>query len=516
MRTLEDPRPKRRWWVLLTLVALVVYAILATTVWIDDQFRPQWDAACYVLTAQALATGEGYTYAGQPFFLRPPGTAYLISLFLAEDGSFDPLLLNRLIMVAAATSVAAIYFALSRYHRPWMALGVALLVGTCPVVVSWFNYVLSEFPYLTLVFLGIGLLKLSARRERGWWFLSLLAVLVLGAAFYCRSLAGLLLPAMLFVGWSEDRGRQHWRSVLPVLLFFALVLPWILHSRAAAQVAERPSEQLLLFDYATAIFREYPGDPDSALVPLSGWVQRFGDNARAICTALAEQMIGTRSAALGYALMGLILIGALRVLRRGAGLLDWYALSYLGVMLAYFTFERRLIVPWMPVAYRYLLAACAGPALPWDSEFRGSRRATAAGGVLLALLLGANLWRLPESLDPFHEGRELTRRGMVKADTDTLTDWITNSTPEDAVILCNQAPVLSLRTGRACYTWRYTRKPLLQKYQPDYVVLEGPVPRWFSVNVQKNSDFVIRLPDAMKSGGLSVFRVRKPLPALPR
>ena len=76
----ESPADARRSRVLATIpaLALVVYGLLALFAWHDEEWRPDWDCATYVLTGKALAEGEGYTYLGRPFFLRPPGIAWII------------------------------------------------------------------------------------------------------------------------------------------------------------------------------------------------------------------------------------------------------------------------------------------------------------------------------------------------------------------------------------------------------------------------------------------------------
>jgi 4-amino-4-deoxy-L-arabinose transferase-like glycosyltransferase len=342
--------PRRAWIGWISLLVLALYTVLAVFVWYDPGLRHQWDAALYILTAKSLLAGEGYTYLGQPFFLRPPGNAWLIAQFLGPGGGFDPSLLNRVMMVFAATSVVALFVLLRQQQRAWLALGAACLTGTCPGVVTWFNYVLADFPFLTLAFAGMALMQVAGRRERGWWIWSVAGALALAASFYLRSLAVLLLPVLPLVGWSRDKGLGHWRGLLPAALMLALVLPWMAHAREAASQAERPAEQLLLFDYGTGVFHVHPGDPNSPRVPVPELFRRAALNAGKIGASVEKHFLGTRNSSLAWVLAALIAVGVARQLRRGPTLSDWFGLTYLGTMLGFFTFEERLILPWIAPA----------------------------------------------------------------------------------------------------------------------------------------------------------------------
>ena len=55
----------------------------------EPRFRPEWDSALYLLTAQSLAEGDGYRYLGEAFFLRPPGFSYALTFFY-KDGACRP------------------------------------------------------------------------------------------------------------------------------------------------------------------------------------------------------------------------------------------------------------------------------------------------------------------------------------------------------------------------------------------------------------------------------------------
>ncbi len=282
--------------------ALGVYALVCVLWWVEADWRPDWDSAIYILAARSLADGEGYSYLGRPFVLRPPGLSWLISIALPAEG-FDAAALNHGVMAFAATAVAAVYFALVRPYGRWMAVGVALLAGTSQLVVARFNWVLSEFPFVTLVFLAVGLFQLSAADGARGWLASLAAGACAAGAFYVRSVAVLLLPGMLLVGLVGRRGGQRWRAGLSVALATALCVPWLWHVRAAAEDAEVPSQQLLLSDYATAMFRVDPGDPYSARLSFSDWRVRVERNGTGLLSDLSRAVLSRDDTSLGWVLL---------------------------------------------------------------------------------------------------------------------------------------------------------------------------------------------------------------------
>ena len=102
---------------------------------------------------------------------------------------FDPVVLNRAVMAAAALAVAAVYLAFAGRFGRLRALGIALLVGTCPEFVGTFNFVLAEFPSLAFLLLGLTLLRARPPATTRWWPPAVAGALALTAAYYFRSMA---------------------------------------------------------------------------------------------------------------------------------------------------------------------------------------------------------------------------------------------------------------------------------------------------------------------------------------
>lgn len=449
---------------LLPIACVAIFALISLTSWVDESWHPEWDGAIYLLTAESLARGDGYTYQGQPFFLRPPGMSWLLSLFVDADG-FDPERINRLLTAFAAAAVGAIAWAVAAIHGSSRAALVALLAGTSTIFTGALNAVLSEFPFLFTFFLGIAAATHALRTERSPWAWLLLTAIAWSAALYLRTVAVLVLPGLVILGWRRRSLRI--ASLLTVSLVAGLAVPWLQHAKEKAAEAEVPAEQLFLHDYGTAMFRVDPGDPSSELVDVAGWTKRIQKNGTEAWDDLAGLVWLNGSLAGRIAFLLLCLAGYVAAWKRGPTLFEWLAPVYLLLVLTYFTYALRLTAPLVPLVYLYTLLAVEGLA---SLAFARIARAKGPLAVRTCWIAGLGLlWvnssqlELPAPLPP------------AKQDQLTIAEWIRENTPADATFMCNQAPVYELLTGRRFFTFRFLRRlNLLQRYPLDYVLFDQP------------------------------------------
>lgn len=492
---------------------LLVYAVLCVVLWVESAWRPEWDGALYLLTGQAIAAGEGYSYLGQPFFLRPPGLAWMLSL-LVTDGGYDFVIVNVVLMAWAAAAVAAVFAAIRPLHGTALALAVAVLTGTCPLFVGSFNFVLAEFPAVALLYGSIGLLHQSAERRKHWWVRAVAGGAMLAAAGYMRTMVVVLLPGVLLLGARRDKGPQRLRGALPAAVAVLLLLPWLVHAGRAAADAPRPSEQLLLFSYSTALLHVDPGDPGSPTLGPRDWMERAGHNAAGIARSLTAAAIVVDQPVFRIAMVALLILGWGLAIRTRPSLLEWLAGASMLVLLVYFVFAERLVLPLVPLLYLYLL-------LPFELGARrlAKRRGRwiAAGPwVIAAGLLVANATRLPAALAPQDHPIGGGTLGDFWQDTRNTAEWITDNTPPDAVILCRQAPHVELLTGRRAYTYRFLRDDdPLERYGVDYVVIDSRVPPALMETVTRSAERRWQLGREAPGAPIRVYRVRR-TPGEPR
>jgi hypothetical protein len=137
----------------------------------------------------------------------------------------------------------------------------------------------------------------------------------------------------------------------------------------------------------------------------------------------------------------------------------------------YFSHESRVIVTLLPAVYAYVTSV-----LDWMRQWVGRVLKTPAVGSTVAAaalggLLVGNVALLPQVLHPRAMRSAVGTAGDGWDDYTRSAQWLREHTPEDAVIMTEMAPIVSLLSERRAYTNRFPRAPdLLGRYGVDYVV----------------------------------------------
>jgi len=329
-------------------VALGIGLIFLTHPWYD----PAPDVFTYIATARSLAAGDGYQYLGAPFGIRPPGFSLLIAPWVGDGVDFAALnLLVGLFGVASVLALAALL-------RDRIGLRLALLVAGCLWLNPGFqilsNQVLSDVPGTALIF-GCLLLERIARRRGGVASFALLGVAI-GAAAYVRSMALLVVPAtvlaLLWRAWPERRLRPALIASLALAGSALLVLaPWSIRN---GSLPDAPADFTRIHSYSVAMWHELPHDPGSrrlspvelaARIPL-----RLEQTVSTLGSRLQVKEKGNTlqrgSVSVGHAVLGVgLLAGLLVQLLRRRETTEIFAVLCLGVVLVYFGFSWRLLLP---------------------------------------------------------------------------------------------------------------------------------------------------------------------------
>jgi hypothetical protein len=101
----------------------VLLVVGATLFWsVHAWYDPTNDGSMYIATARALVAGEGYSYLGIPFRIRPPGFSCLLAPLLAWRGT-DFFAFNLMVSLWGALGVLLFHFLL----RPRLGLVLAVL-----------------------------------------------------------------------------------------------------------------------------------------------------------------------------------------------------------------------------------------------------------------------------------------------------------------------------------------------------------------------------------------------------
>ncbi|MHC5212214.1 MAG: hypothetical protein ACYTG2_15965 [Planctomycetota bacterium] len=427
------------------LSALVAWCIACVTVLVQDRFAEFVDAAIYLLTAKSLAAGEGYTYLGSPFFVRPPGTSALIAPFIGT--SWDHHRVNLVMQCIAVGSFAAVALAMSRLHGATVGVLIALLFALNRLTLNLYNAVLSELPFVLFFYLSAWLLMPDRQGRPPGWRRGLVGAVCLAVSCYMRSIGLLALPGLALMGLSGRTGPR-WRGAALAALALALTLPWMVWSQRAAGEVEGPSTQLLMFDYSTALLHVDPGDPTSPLVGVDGYFTRIRRHSIGFGKAVAEVLTGSHAAPLPGLVLVLCLAAMFASWWTRRSLLDWFMLAYLALLFLYFTFADRLILPMIPLLISVLIHG-----LVLGLRALGQSRLTerVAVGLLVGGILVVSATHAERDLKP-HPIKQIN--GVLDGE---IARWLREETPPDTVVMHERGPILSVLSDRPAYSCRNLR-----------------------------------------------------------
>jgi len=347
------------------------------------------DAALYVLTGHALATGEGYSYLGEPFVVRPPGFSALLAPFLTGDEA-DFALLN--FVVAAFGALGAwLVFALFRARLGGaLAAAVAILVWTNPAWQRLSSQVLSDVPGATL---GVLCLWLDERaRQRPTWGRHVGIGLALAAAVWLRTMNVLLVPAIaLGRALARDRGTRTrpttiGRPLVALALPIVAYAPWLVRN-ASVTTAARP-EQLSLHSYWTALWHVDPGDPSSATITFADFVARCQQQLEQTLIVLGRRMGETGDVGLAH-VVALVVLGLVAVeLVRRRSAVELTASAFAAVLVLYFVLRPRLVLPLWLLATPIAIQGIVALAERFARSERARRRLRHAVAIAVAIAAG--------------------------------------------------------------------------------------------------------------------------------
>jgi hypothetical protein len=362
---------------------------------VHSGFDVTTDGSVYIVTARAIAAGEGYTYLGSVFNLRPPGFSALLAPLIALRGT-DFHALNWFVSSFGVAATGLLFL----YVRASLGGPLAALTGAT----VWFNpgfqrlstQVMSDVPGVMLLISCLLIERQFARRPSLGRELAL--GVMIGMSAMVRSMVVLLVPAILAARvwrrWSN--GGEPWtrfvfQRVMPLVLVVGFsTLPWNLYKEG--RIAPPPATQTYSYSYATGMLNEDPGDPSSRRLEPGEILGRSTERWRQIATSLGSRLqVEVRGAqsrpddhfAVHVAISLVFLVGILLSLWRSRGAAEILWLGNLSVLLVFFGFSDRLVLPLyvlaLPLAVRGFRDALT-PAV-------GGRPATLAVGLALLTLL---------------------------------------------------------------------------------------------------------------------------------
>jgi hypothetical protein len=471
-----------------TFFALFVAGLLASLLlFVHPWYDRTNDGSTYLITARALAAGEGYTYLGELFRVRPPGFSALLSLFVGGEGGTSFALLNGLVSLFGAAGVVLLYL----HQRPYLgwvlALGTSIAVWLNPGYQRLCNQIMSDVPGLALLLACLLVERWASRRPS--WRREIVLGLAIGVGAYGRSIAILLVPAILvarvLARLLREKGDRNWpafvlrRLAVVAVSAWLVLVPWSVAKQRGAPPP--PADQTLNYSISTAMWHEDPGDPGSPRHAAGEILERVPSRLRDVSLVVGSRMQHRipgslppeGPTALGRAALTL-LMGAclLTVLVRRRAPAEWLAVGVLLVVAVYFVFTDRLALP----VFVFALAATVEVLGDLARRFAGTKAGTWVPAAALLLLIAVDF-------APRHDWEAIRARHR---ELTALASAVEQALEPDARLAAGQGFHYGVYLERPVYNLMHAvrragrldaAEDIIDKYDLDTVVLSPLMPQ---------------------------------------
>jgi 4-amino-4-deoxy-L-arabinose transferase-like glycosyltransferase len=217
-------------------LVLVIAGVLGRLVFVaipGNALQSPWsggsDTGAYVLLAQNLLGGKGYTYAGQPTAFRPPGYPLLLAAFTEFFGKHYVVamrgfqFLEGLAIVLLCAAMAGRIFGET-------AKKAALLLGLfIPTLVELTGEILTETTAALLTCIFLFFLVRYREKQQGQFLMGMSIAIGLGSLVR-PNLIFLELIALLVVCWQKNGGSRLRGAAIVILAPSILMSPWIIRN----------------------------------------------------------------------------------------------------------------------------------------------------------------------------------------------------------------------------------------------------------------------------------------------
>ena len=521
------PAMRRRQWRL--DVAIIVVLLLAT-LYSALSFAPKLagtDDAMYLVTAKALATGQGYAkinlLGNPPEIYHPPGFAlFLVPVMLLWPdwpGYIQPAAaISTLFMLLAITVTWRLFRAMSQAAgaasgatrtgdpaiHPWQSLLIVLVMATSYVGIGWYttSVVLSEtcFTFFTV----LALLLLFTFSKRGSYPLLLAAGLSMGLAYLTRTV-GIALMVAAFIFFLCR--RQYKAASILAICSLAFVLPWTYHGQLVQRSdLGRTYRDVFLPTYWDTFRLKHWMSLAPGQAGLADYLSRLftninGHATQTIPSVLFPTLTGQRVASAlhgfglgwlpglaGYTSLTLIALGWLTRLCQAPRLLEFYFLFYTAMILLPSWYSARNLVPVIPFLALYLtvglVTVTRGAVSPlarashrwrWSSSVErlgAGRLPGLVAGLVLVAVIGSNMWSARYAVRDGIEFRA-SKAAYVELWPGFLEacDWIKANTEPGDLVAYKSSDKIFLCTGRQTPP-QLSTMPLVLGYRPADTVFE--------------------------------------------
>jgi hypothetical protein len=450
------------------LLLILPLALLCAVLLVNSHLVPAGDNATYMVLGQSLATGQGYRMISDPrsppMALYPPGYPVVVAAVLLLTGTTSRLLSAivpmKLISVALYLTAIAIAYDIFRRRNPTVATMTAVLMAVNPQLLHFASEVGTEIPYLFLSLATIWLFESSRDRPGSRFIVDVSALLAW--TFYVRSIA-LVMAASLALYLATKRELKQAATLLMITAFLAL--PWFIYTSSLPSTGTAVG---LGRGYFALYFSNDPYGTQRASLP--DWISRVAQNAQIYASYIwpdalfphasgIAAALGPAGGAIPYAFSALVLLGlVLELRRRRAG--EWYSALFFASCVGYLWAQSRLVVPIIPFALYYLLAAIHALLQPLWRRARQTQ--------LVLLMLACVALSTSAMVADLRTAQRNLRYGLDQpVDTYYARDpewgnylrsirWTAANASQSAVVIARKADLLYILTGLKAMEYPYS------------------------------------------------------------
>jgi hypothetical protein len=433
----------------IALAALILGAGITLAIYVHPYFDATNDGAVYILTAESLLDGEGYTYLDRPLTLRPPGYAVALMPLLAVAG-MDFYILNMLTALFGVGCVALLFVHLRPTLGTAISFAVAAAVWLNPGFERLTTQVMSDVPGATLMVLCF-VVERWARRNPSRAKDLLIGLCIAGAAYF-RTIFVLILPAILCFRFLEWRRQEQSLGKLPDFLMrrvvllagvvILLMLPWQIRNSVVR--SPQPTEHTWNYSYWVSMWHTDRSDPDSPRNGISEMRRPVKRRAGELVTVLGGRM-QTHHPSMFRTTIGLIGLSCwLIVLFRRKEPAEIFGLAAMLVLTIYYSSRPRLALPvyliMFPAVVEVALMAFRRIRLPGIDSRRMAQFAVAALVTIIVFM----------DLDPGADRLRIARRHQRFT---LLARYLNSEYPGDMRFAAKFGGIYSIYLDRPVYSY---------------------------------------------------------------
>ena len=429
------------------IAALLLGLAFYHAVTLDSAIINFEDSAVYVVLAEALTSGQGYTllsHIGDPAHVQYPPIFPLLLAPLVYFFGRQPGPMQAMLLTFTLASLLAIYLFLRHREGAKKALLITAVVGISPAFFSYSHQLMSEIPYLCFSFLALHFLCRYTQESRWVTGSGAAAVVFIILAYLSRSIGfALLLTAAFALLFLKPAGRiQHRLVAVGIVVICTLpALGWSIRNTAVAHsVSTRSYADTFIAKNEFAADEGIVESPTDLLPRFRRNLSAYGYGAVAL---LFPFLRPTREPLVTAAILGLVVLGFVSHLRYRKDGAEVYVAAY-GLILLLFPSPvvPRYLLPLFPFLLLYVIGGLETLIYPLGKRLGGWAFVALATTLLVANSASA------ATVSAVQQG------GL--ADYRSMATWLKDHTPPESVVLSRKPTLLYLWGHRKGAKFPYT------------------------------------------------------------